>query len=109
MALQHITTKSEFDNYVKEAAFVLLKHSNTCPISARAYDEFVKFTEENPSFPAVYLVVQEDRELSGEIAETYHVKHESPQVIVFKNGSVVFHTSHYDITADSIEKAIQEQ
>lgn len=109
MSLQHITTKSEFDEYVKKDAFILLKHSNTCPISAQAYNEFVKFTEEYPDFSAVYLVVQEDRALSTEIAETFHVKHESPQVIVFKNGNVSYHTSHWDITVEALQKAIKEQ
>ena len=53
MSLQHISTKTEFDDYVKKDAFILLKHSNTCPISAQAYDEFVKFVEDFPDFPAV--------------------------------------------------------
>ena len=109
MAMQHITSKSEFDDYNKKDEFILLKHSNTCPISAYAYDQYVKITEENPNFPAVYLVVQKDRALSNEIAETFHVKHESPQVIVFKNGNVAYHTSHRDITVEALEGAIQEQ
>ena len=109
MSLQHIVTKSEFDEYLKEDAFILLKHSNTCPISAQAYDEFKQFVEEFPDFPAVYLVVQEDRALSNEITEIFHVKHESPQVILFKNGNVAYHASHWDIKVGAIQKAIEER
>jgi len=109
MSLQHITKKTKFDEYVKKDTFILLKHSNTCPISAQAYDEFVKFVEEFPDFPAVYIVVQEDRSLSNDIAEIFHVKHASPQVILFKNGNVAYHTSHWDITVEAMQKAIEEQ
>lgn len=108
MSLQHISTKTEFDDYVKKDAFILLKHSNTCPISAQAYDEFVKFVEDFPDFPAVYIVVQEDRSLSDDIAKTFHVKHESPQIILFNNGNVAYHTSHWNITVGAIQKAIEE-
>jgi len=108
VALQQIHTKAELDEYLKKEAFILLKHSNTCPVSAQAYDEFGNFIEENPEFPAVYLVVQEDRELSNEIAEVFHVKHESPQVILFKNGNVAYHTSHWKITAETLQDAVNE-
>ena len=34
------------------------------------------------------------RNISNEIASTLNVVHQSPQVIILKNGEVVYHTSH---------------
>ncbi|MGM9924287.1 MAG: bacillithiol system redox-active protein YtxJ [Bacillus sp. (in: firmicutes)] len=108
MTLEHIHSKEQFDEYLKEEAVVLFKHSATCPISSAAQKEFIRFTEQNPEFPSVYIIVQDDRELSNMIAESYHVKHASPQVILFKNGDVTWHDSHGNITEAAIKKAIDE-
>lgn len=109
MSMEHISTKNQLDDYLKQEAVILLKHSSTCPISSAGLGEFEKFVESFPNFPSLYIVVQEDRELSNEIAETYHIKHETPQVILFKNGDVAWHASHWDITKASITKAVSEE
>lgn len=90
-----------------EKLFVL-KHSSTCPVSQAAYEEYEKFASEQRNLHTYYLVVQEERPLSDYIAEKFHIKHESPQVILFKNGDVVWHASHWKITLDTLTKAIEE-
>lgn len=86
--------------------FLLLKHSSTCPISQAAYEEYEKFASEYEN--TYYLVVQEERSLSNHVAEKLHIKHESPQAILFKNGEAVWHASHWKITYDSLKKAVAE-
>ncbi|WP_371809533.1 bacillithiol system redox-active protein YtxJ [Halobacillus sp. Marseille-Q1614] len=83
--------------------FFLLKHSLTCPISESAKREFEAFCEES-SYPCFILHVQESRKLSLSIADTYQVKHESPQVLLFKDNSVVWHDSHWKITQTSLKE-----
>jgi bacillithiol system protein YtxJ len=109
MTLEHIHDKEQLQEYLKEDAVLLFKHSSTCPVSSAAYDEFIKFTESNKGFPSVYLIVQQDRELSNTIEETYHIKHETPQAILFKNGNVAWHDSHWNITQSAIIKALSEE
>lgn len=106
--MEHISTKEQLDALLKEKEVIVFKHSNTCPVSAEAFEEYQAFTVSKPSLPAVYLVVQEDRELSNYIAETYHVKHQSPQAIIFKNGNVSWHESHWRITQESLTDAYEE-
>ena len=106
--MEHISTKEQLTALLKEKEAIVFKHSNTCPVSAEAFEEYTKFSDNNPSLPTVYLVVQEDRELSNYIAEKYHVKHQSPQVIIFKNGNVAWHESHWRITQDSLTAAYEE-
>lgn len=91
-----------------EEKLLVLKHSSTCPRSQAAYEEYEKFAGENESIHTYYLVVQEERLLSNYIAEKFHIKHESPQAILFKNGKVAWHESHWNVTFDSLTKAITE-
>lgn len=84
--------------------FVLLKHSNTCPVSFRAFSELENF---KTNFSVYYLVVQESRELSNFISDFFGVKHESPQVLFFKKGVVVWHDSHFLINESNLSQKIQ--
>ena len=81
-----------------EQAVILFKHSTTCPISAGVYQEI-----SNADADINLIVVQSARNISTEIAERTGIKHESPQAIVLKNGEVVYHASHYDVTAQEVE------
>lgn len=105
MAKQLIQSEEEFKRITEqEGAFVFFKHSTTCPISQAAFHEFDAFANQHEDVPAYYLQVQEARPLSNFIAETYGVKHESPQVFIIQNGEVKWHTSHSQITEAAIEK-----
>jgi bacillithiol system protein YtxJ len=53
------------------------------------------------------LEVQSARELSREVAVITGVRHETPQVIVLKDGKAVWNASHYDVDASSVSKALQ--
>ncbi|AMQ75164.1 MULTISPECIES: bacillithiol system redox-active protein YtxJ [Bacillus] len=105
MTKQLISSEEEFKNAAeKENTFVFLKHSTTCPISQAALQEFDAFASEHSEVPSYYLQVQDSRPLSNYIAETYGVKHESPQVFVITNGEVKWHASHSQITKNAIEQ-----
>ncbi|WP_433958994.1 bacillithiol system redox-active protein YtxJ [Cytobacillus horneckiae] len=107
--MERLTNHEEFEKALAENdQMLLLKHSNTCPISADAYEQYEKYTSENNRVKSYYLIVQEDRPLSNEIAETYEIKHESPQAFFFNNKQVAWHTSHRKITYDTLAAAVSE-
>ncbi|HEY6230400.1 MAG TPA: bacillithiol system redox-active protein YtxJ [Pyrinomonadaceae bacterium] len=87
----------------KEHAVVIFKHSLTCPISSSAYDEMAAFDGE-----VALLEVQRSRELSQQIEDRLGVVHESPQVIVLRNGQVVWNASHFKITAAAVAGAVRD-
>lgn len=87
---------------------VIFKHSNTCPISAAARDRIETGINNNElTAPVFEVVVQENRSLSDTIAEELSVKHESPQVIIVRNGSAIANTSHHDVSAEFILSHIE--
>jgi bacillithiol system protein YtxJ len=81
---------------------LLFKHSVTCGISASVVREEMAGVEA----PVNLVLVQNDRHISNEIAKRTGVRHESPQAIVLKDGEVVYHASHFDITADDIHTGL---
>jgi len=90
---------------IKAASFttpqVIFKHSTTCSISRMALDRFERAeAPENVDFH--YLDLLNFRPISNEIAEFFQVHHESPQVILIKNGACIYEESHYGIMMDEL-------
>jgi len=105
MGKQKVETIEQFGQVLAEKQrFLLIKHSLTCPISRAAFDEYETFAADHPEMETYYLFVQEARPLSNYIAETFGVKHESPQALLFENGAVVWHASHWNITYEALTK-----
>lgn len=98
-------TKSfeEFASRSKERPAVIFKHSLTCPISAAAYEQMAEFKGE-----VALIEIQRARELSTEIENRLGIAHESPQVIVLRNGQVVWSASHFKITSDAVNDAVRQ-
>jgi bacillithiol system protein YtxJ len=87
--------------------FAVFKHSTRCSVSNMAKNRL----ERNWAFPqeslqVYYLDVLSYRLLSDHIAENTGIKHESPQIIVWKEGKVVYHASHSAISAVEMAEAI---
>ncbi|MGD6967887.1 bacillithiol system redox-active protein YtxJ [Rossellomorea vietnamensis] len=101
--MKKIDTIEEFNQLVEEKdKFFFMKHSLTCPVSGSAFDEYQKFANDTDEQEAYYLAVQDSRDLSNHIAETFGIKHESPQAFLFKNGKPVWNQSHWKITSKEL-------
>lgn len=72
----------------------VFKNSTICPVSKKAAEEVHKFSL---AIPLYWINVIEQRPLSNWIAETYQVKHESPQLLEIKDGKVVKVWNHHQI------------
>jgi bacillithiol system protein YtxJ len=104
MSLEKLTSFQELEQLIKEKDKVLfLKNSTTCPVSHEAFRQYEKFADELEE-SIYYLNVQESRPFSNEIAERFAIKHESPQVLLFNNDNVAWHTSHWNITYKNLKE-----
>lgn len=95
---------AELDNLIEksnERPVILFKHSLTCPISTGVYNEISKADAD-----INLIVVQHARNVSTAVAEKTGIRHESPQALVIKDGEVIYHASHYDVTASDVEKSL---
>lgn len=80
---------------------IVFKHSNSCSISSRAYREMERFEGD-----VNILVVQSAREVSRELANLTGVRHETPQVIILRDGKAVWDASHFDVNAAAVADAL---
>lgn len=84
---------------------LILKHSTTCPISSLAKHRL----EKQWDFPegrieTYYLDLLRYRSVSTFIAESFDVQHESPQVLLIRDGNCVHDASHLDIRVDDLHQ-----
>jgi bacillithiol system protein YtxJ len=79
---------------------IVFKHSRSCPVSWAADAQVTRFREAHPAVPVYKLIVQEDRALSNDIAASTGIRHESPQVLIFRQGQLIAHESHEGVTTE---------
>ena len=103
-----LSTEDQVDALVelsKNHPVLILKHSTRCSISSMIKGRLEREAPEPSSaknYEAFYLDLIQFRSVSNSIAQKFGVEHESPQVIVLENGSVVYHASHTAIHWDDI-------
>jgi bacillithiol system protein YtxJ len=97
-----VAALEEFLARANGSAAVLFKHSDTCGVSARAYAEMSKLRE-----PVGLITVQKARAVSDEIEKRWNVDHESPQVLIIRDGKVVWDASHFQVKAQQVESALE--
>jgi bacillithiol system protein YtxJ len=92
-----------------ERPLLIFKYSATCGTSAQALDELLAHLNERPT-DATYAIVtvQTHRDVSNAISHTLGIRHETPQALLIRHGSVTWNASHYRVTADAVESALKE-
>lgn len=107
-----LTTIDKLDAALAASAarpILIFKHSATCGTSAMASEEIDDLIAGAPLDADIYLVrVQTARAVSDEIERRLRVRHESPQVLLIRNGQVVWSATHFRITASAILAALEE-
>jgi bacillithiol system protein YtxJ len=83
-----------------ERPVVLFKHDYACHISANAYRELTAVPSEVP-----LIDVERQRGLTDEVVSRTGIEHESPQVIVLRNGQPIYAASHWDISGEEVARA----
>ncbi len=103
-----LNSADELDTLIsrsKKRPQLIFKNSTTCGISSMALRSFEAQYDLNTEQADLYMLyIQHNRPLSNEIAQRFQVRHESPQLLIIKNGSVVKDASHGAISEVSIEK-----
>jgi bacillithiol system protein YtxJ len=86
----------------KQKTILVFKHSNACGISARAFRELEKLEGQ-----VNLLEVQAVPDLSREVESLTGVRHETPQVILLRDGKAVWNASHFDVTVALVSQALK--
>lgn len=89
-----------------EKPVVIFKHSTRCSISRMALKQFERDYDLEGVVDAYFLDLIAHRDISNEIAARFGVYHESPQLILIKNGNAVYNVSHSDIDAQALKSKV---
>ena len=91
-----------------DKTFVIFKHSTSCSISAMALNRLERSwnSDEMDKVDVYYLDLLSYRDISNAIADKFGVDHESPQVLVIKNGQCIYNNSHMGINYQSLKEQV---
>jgi bacillithiol system protein YtxJ len=80
---------------------LIFKHSTRCSISMMAKRRFEMDWDKLPTeMPLYFLDLIQHRDISSKIAGDFQVHHESPQLLLIKDGECILDQSHGEISVD---------
>lgn len=87
---------------------VIFKHSTRCSVSSMAKRNFeLNWAVIPGNTPFYFLDLIAHRDISSLVAETFQVHHESPQMLLIKDGECILDSSHSDISATEIAEEMK--
>ena len=103
LKLESLTQLDEVMAQSHSTPQIIFKHSTRCIISKMVLAQLEENMSVIPDHTNLLLLdLLNHRDISNTIAVQLGVHHESPQVVVIKNGKAVFHESHHSIEASSM-------
>ncbi len=91
-----------------EVPCLIFKHSTTCVISVTAKQRMESDWDfKADEIEAYYLDLLQLRPISNAIASDFGVHHESPQILLIRNGECIYDASHLDIQVSEIREYLE--
>jgi bacillithiol system protein YtxJ len=88
---------------------VIFKHSTRCSISMMVKKRFELDWDKLPgNLPLYFLDLIRYRDLSNQVASDFQVYHESPQLLLIKDGECVLDLSHGQVSVEETMLVIEE-
>ena len=107
ITLETETQLTEIRERSSDRPQVIFKHSTRCSTSQLVKSRLER-SQLPPAIDFYYLDLIRYRPVSNKIAETFRVHHESPQILVIRNGECVYDESHLGITMDDILEQVSQ-
>lgn len=105
IALSSVAQLNEIEKKSASKTQVIFKHSTTCGISRMVLNMFTSgYDLDENQLDLYFLDLHQNREVSNEVGYKFQVIHQSPQLLVIKNGTAVYDTSHGAINEVDLKK-----
>lgn len=86
---------------------LIFKHSTRCSISSMAKRNFELNGDDLPVGTQPYFLdLLKFRSLSSQIEQDFGIAHQSPQLLLIKNGECILEQSHGDISVEEVNEVI---
>jgi bacillithiol system protein YtxJ len=87
---------------------IIFKHNTTCPISKSVKQKLEDEEDELPHGTPVYILdLLSHRDISDDIAKRFGVPHQSPQLLLIRDGKAIYDEALYDISAREVAEALE--
>ena len=104
-----LTDSTQLDEIIKKSydkPIAIFKHSTRCSVSSMSKRMLERdWNIGADEVPVYFLDLLSYRAISAEIAHRFSVTHQSPQLILIKDGKAVYHASHEEIAFDTMLRA----
>ena len=104
--LINIGQLNEIEDISTEKPVLIFKHSTRCSVSRMVLKQFENDFVYHEKLVPYFLDLLEHRNISNEIANRFDVVHQSPQLILIKDGKAVYNASHESIDATKLEQFV---
>ncbi len=96
------------ESYLENNGVAIFKHSIRCSISSVAKSRLESSWDfDSEKLPIYYLDLITFRNISNLIADRFDIEHESPQLLIIKDGVCIYHASHMSISVKNIHTEIR--
>ena len=104
MTWKQLDTAEQINAIKNETGYsAIFKHSTRCSISMMVKKRFELDWNKLPSdFPLYFLDLIKHRDLSNQVAKDFNVHHESPQLLLIKDGECISDVSHGEVSVDEV-------
>lgn len=114
MQWKEITSSEDLERIKNESGtrpVVIFKNSNRCSISYAALSDFERDLNSSSSIEADFymLDVVAHKPVSMQAAEVFKVTHQSPQILLIKNGICTYNNSHFGINLKDIKAQLESK
>ena len=108
---QPLTQAEQLQDIVREShekPVLIFKHSTTCSISAAAKGKMERQWADAglTDTKLYYLDLLRFRPISAEIAQKFGIRHESPQLLLIKDGECQYNASHMGIRLSDVKSVV---
>ena len=101
---------NQLDEIIAESKFkpvIIFKHSTSCSISRMALKGFERDFNFGDEVLVYFLDLLNFRDISNKIAAVFDVIHQSPQILIIKDGNSIFNASHENIDVTTLKDTLQ--
>jgi bacillithiol system protein YtxJ len=105
--IQFLTTPEQVDDFVRRHPACAIFKVGSCHKTDEVFRAVQEQLGPREDLPLALIRVIESRPASNRVAEITGIPHESPQLILFKDGKAVFDRDNWDIEAEAIAQALE--
>ncbi len=107
--MRFLTSPAEVDSFLASNTQAVVFKAGVCHKTQETFSQVQPLLEDRPDPPLGIIRVVESRSASNHVAEVTVLRHQSPQLILFKDGKPVFDRDNLNITGEAFAEALGDK